>query len=176
MPQQVAVALYHRDRFSHRNARQTFGYEAYHWGIIVVPEISRGQDCHCFEATDTSEIDPVTFRMTNPTMDWWFRVKENVDPSPTDKYLGCIVIGQISDEVSSTALRDFFEKVPLPVKNTNPQQSCMTWAVDAIRALRRQGWAREFDIDQFKDWALSYADERMKGSDSREPSVKYYNV
>jgi hypothetical protein len=58
----------------------------------------------------------------------------------------------------------------------DPQQSCVTWVVNAIRALQKQGWAWEFELDQFKDWALSYADERMRGSDSRESSVKNYNL
>lgn len=176
MVQLVAVALYHRDHFSRGNARRIFGYEAYHWAIIVMPQVSQGRDCSAFDATDASEIDPVTFRMRNPTMDWWFRVKENVDPALSAKLLGRIVIGQLPDGMSSAELRDFFGRVRLPGKNTNPQQSCVTWAVDAIRALQRQGWVGEFELDQFKDWALSYADDRMKGRDSREPSVRYYNV
>ncbi|KAM5355126.1 hypothetical protein ACJ41O_001772 [Fusarium nematophilum] len=177
MTRRIAVALHHRDRFSHGNARKTFGHEAYHWAIMAMPEESQGQDCcYSFDATDTSEIDPVTFRMTNPTMDWWFRAKENVDPAVSDKLIGRIVIGELSDEVSNAELRDFFERIPLPVKNTDPQQSCVTWATDAIRALQRRGWVREFEIGQFKDWALSYADERMKGADSREPSVKDYSA
>ncbi|GAB0137871.1 hypothetical protein EsDP_00006124 [Epichloe bromicola] len=79
MTQLVTIALYSRDHFSRGNARQIFGHEAYHWGIVIMPQRSQGRDCQAFEATDASDIDPVTFRMTNPTMDWWFRVKENVD-------------------------------------------------------------------------------------------------
>lgn len=176
MGREVAVALHHRDQFSLGNARKAFGYEAYHWGIMVMPEPGQERDCHSFEATDACEIDPVTFRMNNPTMDWWLRCKEDVDLGIFDKLLGRIVIGQIPDGMSSAELRDFFAKIPLPVKNTNPQQSCVTWAVDAIRALQGQGWSSAFELDQFKDWAMSYADERMKGSDSREPSIKYYGV
>lgn len=176
MTQLVAVALYSRDHFSRGNARRTFGYEAYHWGIIITPQVSQGQDCQTFEATDASDIDPVTFRLTNPTMDWWFNAKGNVDPTLGKKPLGRIIIGQVPDGVSSAELRDFFARVPLPVKNTHPQQSCVTWAVDAIRSLQRQGWVWEFELDQFKDFALSYADERMRGADSTEPSVKHYST
>ncbi|PNY27572.1 Uncharacterized protein TCAP_02502 [Tolypocladium capitatum] len=176
MTQLVAVALYSRDHFSRGNARRIFGYEAYHWGILIMPQKSQGRDCQAFEATDASNIDPVTFRMTNPTMDWRFRATENVDPTLSAKLLGRIVIGQVPDGVSSAELRDFFESVPLPVKNTHPQQSCVTWAVDAIRSLQSQGWVWKFELDRFKDMALSYADERMKGLDSTEPSVKHYSI
>ncbi|KID87956.1 hypothetical protein MAJ_10761, partial [Metarhizium majus ARSEF 297] len=172
----VTVALYHRDHFSQGNARRAFGYEAYHWGILIMPQTSQGQDCHVFDATDASDIDPVTFRMKNPTMDWWFRSKTDADPALGTKLIGRIVIGNVPDEVSKTELEGFFGKVPLPVKNTHPQQSCVTWVEDAIRTLQEEGWVREFDIHRFKDWALSYADERMKGEDSAEPPVQYYSV
>lgn len=132
-----------------------------------------------FEATDASTIDPITFRMKNPTMDWWLRTKEdtdNDDPALGAKLLGRIVIGKLPDGVSSADLRDFFERVPLPVRNMHPQQSCVTWAVGAIRDLQRRGWVEDFELDGFKDLALSYADDRMRGSDSSEPDVKYYGV
>ncbi|KAJ4308457.1 hypothetical protein N0V84_012092 [Fusarium piperis] len=176
MTQLVALALHHRDNFSRGRSRKMFGYEAYHWGIIIMPEDSHGRDCSAFDATDASEIDPVTFRLENPTMDWWFRVKENVDPALSTKLIGRIVIGQIPDEVSSAELRGFFEKIELPIKNRDPQQSCVTWALNAVQALQRQGWAWDFELDQFKDAALSYADERMKRENSSEPSIKYYSV
>lgn len=153
-----------------------FGYESYHWGIIVMPEDSRGRDCSAYDATDASEIDPVTFRLDNPTMDWWFRAKQNIDPALSTKLIGRIVIGQVPDGVLSDELQSLFEGVELPIKNRDPQQSCVTWAMNAIRALQRQGWAWAFDLDEFKDMALSYADERMKGEDSSEPSIKYYSV
>ncbi|RSM18746.1 hypothetical protein CDV31_002466 [Fusarium ambrosium] len=114
MTQLVALALHHRDNFSRGRSRKIFGYEAYHWGIIVMPEPSQGRDCDAYDATDASEIDPVTFRMNNPTMDWWFRVKENIDPTLSTKLIGRIVIGQVPDGVSSADLRSLFEGVDLP--------------------------------------------------------------
>ncbi|KAF5021320.1 hypothetical protein F66182_6642 [Fusarium sp. NRRL 66182] len=141
---------------------------------MIMPDVSQGRDCHIFEATDASEIDAVTFRMNNPTMNWWFRSKGDIDPELSTKLIGRIVIGQIPNEISKAELQEFFEAIPLPVKNTHPQQSCVTWAANAIRALQRQGWAPDFDLPGFQDWALSYADERMRGVDSKEPKVVYY--
>ncbi|KAM0554025.1 hypothetical protein ACHAPJ_007100 [Fusarium lateritium] len=176
MFQSVTVALYHRDRFSQGRARRTFGYEAYHWAIVIMPEVSDGRDCHEFDATDASEIDSVTFRINNPTMDWFFRPKINIDPMLSPKLLGRIVIGQIPDELSGDDLSDFFERVPLPVKNTHPQQSCVTWVINAIRASQEQEWVPAYDLDKLKDWALSYADERMKNSGPRDPIVRYHSA
>ncbi|KAF5669516.1 serine threonine kinase [Fusarium heterosporum] len=176
MVQLVAVALYHRNHFSLGNARQAFGYEAYHWSIMVMPEPSEGDTptCHIFDATDTSAINPETFRMNNPTMDWWFRSQIDTNPYLNMKLLGRVVFGRIPDEISSVKLDEFFRNIPLPVKNTYPQQSSVSWAVDAICAIQRQGWAPEFDLRNFKDFALAYGDVRMKGSESGESDITYF--
>lgn len=63
--------------------------------------------------------------MANPTMDWWFSVKGNVNTTLSTKLLGLIVIGQIPDGVLGAELLDFFKRVPLLVKTTHAQQSCV---------------------------------------------------
>ncbi|KAK8912423.1 hypothetical protein VCV18_012385 [Metarhizium anisopliae] len=150
MTRLVTVALYHRDHHSEGRSRQIFGYDAYHWGIIVMPESSKDRDCNTYEATDLSEMDPITFRIKNPRMDWWYREKENINPELGSKLIGRIVFGQI------------------------PEHSCVTWTVNAILALQKKNWAGNFDIEPFKDWALAYADDRMKGLDSTQPKVVTY--
>jgi hypothetical protein len=178
MSKLIAVALYHRDHFSQGNGRRIFGHEAFHWAVMITPEVSNGQDCQCFDATDSSEVDANTFRMNNPSMDWWFRAQPSVNPvlSPA-KLLGRLVIGRVPEDVSDAELQDLFRSVPLPVKNTHPQQSSVTWAVDAIRMLQSKGWvSRSFSIDRLKDAALSYADDRVTGASATQPEVKYYDA
>ncbi|KAG5984365.1 hypothetical protein E4U55_005040 [Claviceps digitariae] len=197
LPRRLAVALHHRDSLSLGPSRKIFGYEAYHWGILIAPPVGTAQDstaqestsqddpsqddkdskkdCLAVDATDASGINPTTFRMDNPTMSWWMNHKM-VDPDASSKMLGFVVIGEIPGEVSNDELVTFFHTIPLPVKNTHPQQSCVTWVASAIREMQSLGWAWKFDIDQFKDAGLAYADERMKGEMSIEPKVKYYKV
>ncbi len=50
----------------------------------------------------------------------------------------------------------------------------MTWSVGALEALQKQGWAREFDLEAFKDDALAYADDRIKSQGAAEPKFKCY--
>ncbi|KAH7309871.1 hypothetical protein B0I35DRAFT_379516 [Stachybotrys elegans] len=164
MARLVALALYHRDSHSEGHARQAFGYSAYHWAIIATPEASKGHDYYIFDATDRSDIDPVTFRLNNPTMGWWFRVQRNVDPN--DKLLGQMIIGRIAEDVSLDHLTTILQQVPLPTKNTYPQQDCVTWAMNAIRVLQEHGWVRDLNLKHCKDQALAYADDRMKGESS----------
>ncbi|CAK7237168.1 hypothetical protein SCUCBS95973_009870 [Sporothrix curviconia] len=154
--------------------RQVFGFEAFHWSIMITPEGLEGRSCSVFEATDASEIDPVTFRLNNPTMDWWFRDKYNVDPDLSSKMLGRIVIGNIPTAVSDKDVYALFQRVPLPKRNQDPQQSCVTWVVNAIDSLQQEGWVAKFDVAEFQTRALAYADNRMKEEASTEPKVKQY--
>ena len=176
MDREISVALYHRDHFSEPQSRLRFGYEAFHWGITILPGESGGGDCKTYDATDSSEIDKMTWRMVNPNMDWWFRARSGDDPTVTAKLLGRIIIGVVPNGISDGELRDLFETIPLPVKDTHPQQSCVTWAVDAIMALQQRGWVWDFQVDQFKDWALAYADERLSGKGSRRELERYAKV
>lgn len=106
-------------------------------------------------------------------MDWWFRVKPNVDLTLDSKLLGRIVIGAIPSEVSDVDLEQFFRQIPLPAKNTYPQQSCVTWVLDAVRALQEKVWASAFDIEEFRAWALEYADDMLREESVREDVVHY---
>jgi hypothetical protein len=176
MSKRAIVALYHRDHLSRGHYRRIFGYESYHWGFVITPENSQGQDSDSYEATDATELDPVTFRMNNPSMEWWLRCNESFEPEQNPKLIGRIIIGIVPEHISQDELKAFFKTVPLPVKDTEPQQSCVTWTIDAVKALQQKGWAYSFDIEKFKDWALAYADDRLRGSDAKEPQITVYGV
>ncbi|OAQ98118.1 hypothetical protein LLEC1_06629 [Akanthomyces lecanii] len=153
------------------------------WGVLVVPKQpasapdrkAPGRKAHAFEATDASEIDSATFRMTNPSMDWWYRARLHVNAELSLRFLGQLVVGEIPEgDGSPEALKLFFGKVPLPIKNTDPQQGCVTWSISAVEAMQKEDWVRAFDLEAFKDDALAYADDRIKGEKATEPKLKYY--
>ncbi|KAM5358063.1 hypothetical protein ACJZ2D_015638 [Fusarium nematophilum] len=129
----VVIALYHRDRFSLGDNRTRLGYEAYHWGIIIMPKHpinGRDLDCNAYDATDIAVIDPKTRRDLNPNLDWFFRPQHHIDPSATGRLIGRII-------------------------------SCVTWALGALSVLQASGLAWSFDVGQFQDWALAYGDQCM---------------
>ena len=172
----IAVGLYHRDQYSLPEKRHIYGYEAYHWSILITPPISQGQDCQEYDATDSSEVDPITLRLNNPTMDWWFRAKPDVDPQSNIKMLGRVVIGQAPAEVSRSDLGDLFQQVPLPIKNQDPQQSCVTWVTNAIISLQEKKWVQTreaIDVEEFKRWALAYANKRHDDPGSSKDVEEY---
>ncbi|KGQ05062.1 hypothetical protein BBAD15_g9709 [Beauveria bassiana D1-5] len=147
----VTLALYHRDGLSRGNSRRIFGYEAYHWGLLFVSGAdAAAAPLYSFDATDASDIDP---------------------------FLGQLIVGAVpdgdADAGSLEELRAFFEEVPLPVKNTHPQQSCVTWAVAALGHMQTRGWVRPFGLPSFQDAALAYADARI-AEEATEPAIKEY--
>lgn len=172
----IAVALYHREGYSTGRNRLILGYEAFHWGILIMPEESEG-GYDAYDATDRNEIDPTTFRMENPNLDWWFDAKQGVaDSSRGGRLVGCIIIGAVPHEASSCDVRGFLEAVPLPKRNQTPQQSCVTWVGNAIRALQGTGWADSFAVETFMQWALSYGDDRMGCLEGFSDLVHYKTV
>ena len=176
MTRLIAVALYHRDHFSKGQARRTFGPDGFHWAIAIITpgpdELEAGR--RVFDATDASEINPVTFRLNNPSMEWWFRDQQTEDSTLAAKLLGHLVIGRVPEDVQPDDLHHFFSAISLPVKDSNPQESCRTWVLDAIVALQKRGWVPHFELEPFQDEAVEYADERLDDPDTKEPSTKYF--
>lgn len=168
----VYVALSRRDERSQKHSLQAFGHGSYHWAILVGPEGDTGNVCQSYDATDAAPFDPVTFRIVNPEMKWRFQHKLEVDPELSARILGRIAIGQLPDDMSDDSTKAFFEALPLPVKNQNPQQNCVTWVMSAIRALQAKGWVPGFDLDEFKTCAFSYGDRRY--ADSEDTAVAQY--
>jgi hypothetical protein len=108
-------------------------------------------------------------------MDWWFRVREDVVddayPGGNDKLVGRIIVGTVPASVSYDDLTVFFGEIPLPIKNQEPQQSCVTWAENALMSMQANGWVSAFDAKAFKDWALDYADARLGEYDTQKPDT-----
>lgn len=174
----LAVGIYHRDRFSSGNSRRVFGYGAFHWGILFIPSFgssnpssslsfsTESEEYYAYDSTDATALDPVTFRVVNPSMDWWFRSKK-VTPDESTKLIGRIILTTNSD-LAGDDVQAALKSVPLPVKNTHPQQNCVTWTEDALKEMQDKEWVAQFDVAEFKDWALSKADEWIKGKTTDE--------
>lgn len=84
-----------------------------------------------------------------------------IDPLATGQLLGKIVIGKISRNVPEENICALLREVPLPRREADPAQSCVTWTLDAIRALQRANIVRCFDVDRFAVWALEMGDSWM---------------
>ena len=166
----VAVALYRRDPIStDSRKRQLYHREAYHWGVVI----EQGGVVDTYEATDRNRIHPTTFRQENPSQGWWFNWRQDVDPSRSGKFLGYIIIGTVPSSKADADVKALLEEVPMPKKNHNPQQSCVTWVTDAIHTFRELEWVQDFDVEEFLDWGLNYADERLWNSEGT-PGVIHY--
>ncbi|KAL7925550.1 hypothetical protein ACQKWADRAFT_284361 [Trichoderma austrokoningii] len=167
---QIAVALYRRPPYSgDPESRKWLQHETYHWGILIISP----HHYDAYDATDRNDLDPVTMRYENPGGHWWFRHQEDIDPRKSGKCLGHIVIGSIPSDID---VRAMLEEVPLPERNRNPQQSCVTWVGNAIRLCRGRKYVDDFDVDMFLDWAMRFGD-RMVTCDPGdiESQVAFYD-
>lgn len=168
----VAIALYHRDRLSLGANRAKLGFEAYHWGILVMPKQSTSSTsrrtrrrhplkCNAYDATDLPIIDPITRQDSNPNLEWFFRPQHGIDPSATGRLIGRVIVGKLPPTTTDSDIDALLGKVPLPVKDASPPESCVTWAIRALGSLQAAGLAWQFDLDEFRDWALAYGDRCM---------------
>ena len=171
---QISVALYRRDPIStDPRKRRLYQHESYHWGILI----SQGDDVYdSYDATDTNTIDPITFRQENPTLGWWFRAIQGADPARSGRLLGRIIIGSVPSNKSRDDIQLFLDNVPLPERNKHPQQSCVTWVGNAIRTFHEAQWVENFNVRDFLDWALDYADERLGNPGGVPDTVHYEKV
>jgi len=167
---QIAVALYRRDPIStDPRKRQIYKHESYHWGILI----GEGAVFDAYDATDRNDIDPVTFRQRNPTNEWFFNASPGVKPAKSGRFLGHVIIGAVPSSMSRDDVKALLESIPLPKRNQNPQESCVTWVANAIRAFHQAQCVADFNVEKFLDWALSFADQRLASPDKTAPSVSY---
>lgn len=172
----VAIALYHRNKLSLGESRVALGHGAYHWGVIVMPKPERRANlrpsatvvstdnqplCDAFDATDAIVMDPETGRNLNPSLDWYFRAQHGIDPFANGRLIGRVIVGKVPKHFSDSTIDSLLANIALPVKDASPRQNCVSWTLDALSSLQAAGIARTFDVDQFKTWALAYADECM---------------
>lgn len=168
---EITVALYRRDPMStNPDERKLYNYEAYHWDILTITPEGNYNACG---ATDRNLIDPETQRLENPNLVWWFYSRPKDDPSASEKYLGRIIIGTFPSDMTGEDIEAFFKQVPLPERGRNPQESCVTWVVNAIHRFHAIGCIYKFQVGEFLDWALKFADDRLWRPDERKEVVDY---
>ncbi|OJZ80909.1 hypothetical protein ASPFODRAFT_704145 [Aspergillus luchuensis CBS 106.47] len=153
----VLISIHHRDESSLGDNRPRLGFSAFHWGFLIQPKHSSGDDTDAYDISDASVPDPITRLDTNPNHDWKFRVKKRVDIMGSGRLLGRIMIGKVPNNVTSTEIENVLASVPFPIKGT--EENCVSWTMDAIRALQEVKLAEAFDVDQFMVKGLELADK-----------------
>lgn len=153
----VFVSIHYRGALSLGENRQRLGYAAYHWGILILPKVYEERDCYSFDVSDAARPDPETRIDYNPNHDWIFRS----NPTVSGNLLGLIMIGKLPNETDISEIRTLLKSIPLPQKNTTPEQNCVTWAISAIQALQGNGFSEQFDINKFMESGIEFADATL---------------
>jgi hypothetical protein len=165
--QRVTVSIDHRDKFSLGDNRNRLGHCAFHWGILILPKKQKGADSKTYDASDGSMPDPLTRQELNPNHDWRFRYRMSVNPWISGRLLGRIMVGKVPANVTDDEIEAVLRKIPLPVKNADPEQNCHTWILTAIQEMQKNGLAEAFDMEEFNAKALELADEWLQNPDPK---------
>lgn len=169
----VFVSLHHRYSLSIRENRQRLRHAAYHWAILICPKKPKGSDSHSFDVSDGIILHPTQKVDLNPEGNWFFRAEANAQPDDSPHLLGRVMIGKLPNEVSYENLHSLLEQIPLPEKDAEPVQNCVSWTRAAIRKLQENGFAEQFDLDPFMDKALAFADQRLHETTATSTSINY---
>ncbi|KFY38026.1 hypothetical protein V494_04541 [Pseudogymnoascus sp. VKM F-4513 (FW-928)] len=167
----VFVSIYHRGLLSLGENRQQLGYAAYHWGILISPKAYKEQNCYTFDVSDAARPDPETRVDHNPNHEWVFRS----NPTVSGSVVCLIMIGKLPNGVEISEIRTCLQSIPVPQKNATPEQNCVTWAMAAVQALQDNGYAEKFEINQFMDAGIEFADETLADKSGTPATVAKMN-
>lgn len=78
--------------------------------------------------------------------------------------------------LTSDAVRDLLESLPLPVKGRTPEENCVTWIRNAIEALQQAGCAEQLDVDSVLTSAIRQGDKVMKNGRPRKSEDMFLNL
>lgn len=170
----IFITLHPRGKNSLGENRTRLGYSAYHWGILISPKnkvthpTSASQSptspsaLHThFDVTDSLYADPVTGEVKE---NWRFRERGSPDPVMAFQILARVFVGKLDPAWGEAdGVREKLSGIELPRKGVQGE-SCVSWAREAIGVLKKLGTLQaDFDIAQFMDTALRFADEILKG-------------
>ncbi|KAK7698856.1 hypothetical protein SLS57_012499 [Botryosphaeria dothidea] len=161
----VVIAVYHRDQESLGPNRQRLGHAAYHWAILIIPKSGGGPVCWAFDVTNGAK--PATGLNTqdlNPHGDWWYRSRTDADKERSSHLLAMAMIGKLPPGVFFGDVDSVLRQLPVPQRHQIPEENCVSWTRDAIRALERAGYSENLSVEHVMNSGLRFADEVMNRS------------
>lgn len=170
----VLVGLQYRGRLSLGENRTRLGPAAFHWSIIIrIP--THQQQFHRFDVTDGIVMNEAGTEDLNPRREWVFRHQASSTFAEIPRYLGAVEIGTLlPPSTTPDGAEAFFKALPLPRTDADPEENCVSWVCDAARALQEAGRSSgQFEVEDFMDFALHHADERIKDFTSQSDIVEY---
>ncbi|EDN06235.1 predicted protein [Histoplasma mississippiense (nom. inval.)] len=149
------ISIHHRDEMSlQEGIRKTYG--AYHWGVLLAPKKSNSRDNIAYDVSDSVQLDE-TRQDLNSERDWFFRIKNNVNPLDSGRLVGRVMIGKVPPQTTENDLETILRGVALPDKESG--ERCRHWVWNAISTLQNESVIPNFDIEEFKVWILDYANQ-----------------
>ena len=103
--------------------RKTYG--AYHWGVLLAPKKSNGSDNIAYNVSDGIRLDSETGQDLNSERDWFFRIKNKVNPLDSGRLIGRVMIGKVPAQTTDDVLENILRGVALPDKKIRRKVSSL---------------------------------------------------
>lgn len=164
----VCIEVFHRDEqtlleIQRQNPQGMEIYRRYHWAILIRPKDTKKlAQSASFDITDGVRQAPDRNQDLNPTRDWWFRVKTGANPLLTGRFLVAVCIGKLPKGVTMDEIENLLSEVPLPRKDTNPEQRCSYWTAMAVMKLQKAGFVVDKDVKAIMNAVLKAGDHVFK--------------
>ncbi|KAG8630592.1 hypothetical protein KVT40_002211 [Elsinoe batatas] len=172
----VIVALYHRDQESLGQNRQRLGNAAYHCAILVIPKARAGPQDWVFEVTNGVKLSQGSDRRDlNPTRDWWYRSRSDVDKDRSSHLLSMTMIGKLHSNTSFADIDALLSRLSVPHKDAVPEENCVSWTRAAIETLIQNNCADQIGVVDIMDRSVSLADKVLERLEDAQTLVNMTN-
>ncbi|OJD21612.1 hypothetical protein ACJ73_07050 [Blastomyces percursus] len=141
----------------HEGTRKTYG--AYHWELLLAPKKSNGRDNMAYDVSDGVRLDSETGQDLNLERDWFFRIKNNVNPLDSGRLIGRVMIGKVPPQMTENDLEIILKDVALPDKELGERCRHWVWNAHIHSTLQSASVIPNFEIEKFKVWILDYANQ-----------------
>ena len=162
----IYIVLLHRGALSLGEHRARLGPSAFHWGILVAPLSLQGTkktvDCDYFDVTNGINLDPVTHQDLNPDEDWRFR-RQIMIPNQESRLICLISLGAVTKGKAGSVdeVEHALQQLPLPKKEVEPRESCVSWTIEAVRRLHEMGLLATHDMDELRKTGMNLGAETL---------------
>lgn len=93
---------------------------------------------------------------SGPIPGGWKFEPQREDGAANLRLIGRLMIGKLPKGQGYDDIEEFLKKLPLPTE-ASTCENCISWvkaAVVAFQKLKPQPWAEDFDVNQFREFAL----------------------
>jgi hypothetical protein len=88
---------------------------------------------------------------------WRYDYRPKADYKKSTALIGRIMVGKLPNTTTPDQLSQILSRMPLPRRDVEPIENCVSWTRAALEELQKVGAAEPFNIAEFMDHAMGRA-------------------